>query len=76
MKYVLKPLLLIALLLQSCSEEPWLSGTLDMSNGNEWKPVVYVVHPQKFNDVAQSFVGVVLDSATVDENGYFEFNNS
>ncbi|MAU17194.1 MAG: hypothetical protein CMH46_16835 [Muricauda sp.] len=76
MKYVLKPLLLIALLLQSCSEEPWLSGTLDMSNGNEWKPVVYVVHPQKFNDVAQSFVGVVLDSATVDENGYFEFKES
>lgn len=76
MKYMLRPLFLIVLLLQSCSEEPWLSGTLDMSDGDEWKPMVYVVHPQKFNEVAQSFVGIVLDSAEVDRNGYFEFKQS
>lgn len=76
MKYMLRPLFLIVLLLQSCSEEPWLSGTLDMSDGDEWKPMVYVVHPQKFNEVAQSFVGIVMDSAEVDRNGYFEFKQS
>ncbi|WP_247042409.1 TlpA family protein disulfide reductase [Allomuricauda sp. F6463D] len=76
MNCLLKPLVLIFLLLQSCTEEPWLSGTLNMSDGDEWKPMVYVVHPQKFNELAQSFVGIVLDSAEVDSNGYFEFKES
>lgn len=75
MKNVLKLTLFSLLLMQSCSEKAWLSGTIDLVAGADWKPVVYLVQPEKFNDVAQSFVGKVLDSAQVSQNGHFEFIN-
>jgi len=75
MKNVWKLSLFVLLVMQSCSEEDWLSGTLDLEGGANWKPMVYIVQPQRFEDVAQSFVGKVLDSARVDKNGYFEFTN-
>nr|WP_297787520.1 TlpA disulfide reductase family protein [uncultured Allomuricauda sp.] len=76
MKYLLRSLFLIVLLLQSCDEEPWLSGNLKMTKGENWKPMVYVVHPENFESAAQSFMGKVLDSAQIDEHGHFEFNNN
>ena len=75
MKNVLK-LILFFLLMQSCSQKAWLSGTVNMENGEDWKSVVYLVKPKKFDEVAQSFVGQVLDSAQVTQNGHFEFKNS
>src|SRR6056297_3091458 len=75
MKNVLKLSLFLLLLMQSCSVETWLSGTVNLEGANDWKPMVYLIQPEKFDDVAQSFVGKVLDSAQVDKNGYFEFTN-
>ena len=75
MKNVLKLTLFSLLLMQSCSEKAWLSGTIDLVAGADWKPVVYLVQPEQFDDVAQSFVGKVLDSAQVSKNGHFEFIN-
>lgn len=75
MKYVLIIPLFVLLLMQSCSEEIWLSGTLDLEDGSDWKPMVYLVQPEEFDDVAQSFVGKVLDSAQMDKSGYFKFTN-
>lgn len=74
MKYCLALSLFTVIFFQSCSEEPWLSGKLDMSESDAWKPIVYLVQPQKFNEVAQSFVGLVLDSAKVGTNGQFQFD--
>ena len=74
MKYCLALSLFTVLFFQSCSEEPWLSGKLDMSESEAWKPIVYLVQPQKLNEVAQSFVGLVLDSAKVGANGHFQFD--
>jgi len=75
MKNLLKFSLLFLFLMQSCSKEAWLSGTIDSEGGEDWKPMVYLVVPEKFDAVAQSFVGKVLDSAQIDESGSFEFTN-
>ena len=75
MKNLLKFSLLFLFLIQSCSKETWLSGTMDLEGGEDWKPMVYLVVPEKFDAVAQSFVGKVLDSAQVDEAGCFEFKS-
>ncbi|NVN18390.1 redoxin domain-containing protein [Muricauda sp. HICW] len=75
MKNLLKFSLLFLFLMQSCSKEAWLSGTIDLEGGEDWKPMVYLVVPEKFDAVAQSFVGKVLDSAQIDESGSFEFTN-
>ena len=75
MKNLLKFSLLFLFLIQSCSKETWLSGTMDLEGGEDWKPMVYLVVPEKFDAVAQSFVGKVLDSAQVDEAGSFEFKS-
>ena len=74
MKNVLKLALFFLLLMQSCSQDAWLSGTLNMENGEDWRSMVYLVKPKKFDEVAQSFVGEVLDSAQVAQNGRFEFS--
>lgn len=56
-----------------CSEKPWLSGTVEMPSDSNWKPMVYLVQPNSWSDVAQSFVGQVLDSAEVRSDGSFRF---
>ena len=73
MKNMLKLSLFFLLLMQSCSQEAWLSGTINGENDGDWKPMVYLVQPKKFDEVAQSFVGEVLDSAQMTQNGRFEF---
>ena len=73
MKNVLKLSLFFLLLMQSCSQEAWLSGTIGGENHDDWKSMAYLVQPKKFDEVAQSFVGEVLDSAQVTQNGRFEF---
>lgn len=72
MKNSLKLLILVLFALHSCSDTPWLSGSLHLENSENWKPMIYVVHPEKFNDFAQSFVGKVLDSAEVNSDGSFQ----
>ena len=76
MKKVLIPALIFLLLMQSCSKEAWLSGNLKLSNSEDWNPTIYLVQPEKFSDAAQSFVGQVLDSAAVAEDGSFAFSES
>ncbi|MCR9227501.1 MAG: TlpA family protein disulfide reductase [Flavobacteriaceae bacterium] len=75
MKNLLKLFFLFLLLMQSCSAEVWLSGTMNLGDGADRKPMVYLVLPEKFGAVAQSFTGKVLDSAQIAQNGHFEFKN-
>lgn len=65
-------LLLISLL--GCDKMPPLSGTITTIRDGEWSPVVYLIEPQNWSDVASSFVGNVLDSAKIDANGHFAFD--
>ncbi len=76
MKYLFRASILLVFFLMSCSQEAWLTGTLNMTDGTDWKPMVYLVQPEKFNEVAQSFTDKVLDSAKVNGNGQFQFVNS
>lgn len=50
-----------------------LSGDLDLSQAEGWKPMVYLVQPENFNQLGQSFVGKISDSVEVDGNGHFQF---
>jgi thiol-disulfide isomerase/thioredoxin len=60
-------------LMVGCSKPHVISGTLDLSDGSEWQPKVYLIQPGKWSEVGQSFVGRVLDSAEVGKDGYFGF---
>jgi thiol-disulfide isomerase/thioredoxin len=67
-------LAVLSLLVQaSCHTQsaPPLSGTLQLTTG--WKPVVYLIQPRTFGEIATSFSGQVVDSAPVGADGRFVF---
>lgn len=76
MKYLFRVSILLVFFLMSCSQEAWLTGTLNIPDGTDWKPMVYLVQPERFNEIAQSFTAKVLDSAKVNGEGQFQFVNS
>lgn len=51
---------------------PVLSGQITMSPG--WQPVLYLVQPRKFGDIAASYAGTVVDSAIIGLDGNFTFD--
>lgn len=75
MKYLVYCACIFLFLLQGCSNAPMISGTLDMTKGQGWKPMVYLVQPEGFGALGQSFTGKLLDSSKVDSNGHFQFGN-
>lgn len=56
-----------------CSKTAPLSGHIKMDEKGEWKPVVYLIDPKRWEGVAASFMGTVIDSAQVTANGAFFF---
>lgn len=74
MKRIVWPLFLAIFFIQSCNQQPWLSGKVDMSNGEDWKPMVYLIQPNSWGDVAQSFTGPVVDSTVIASDGSFRFS--
>ncbi len=69
-------LILIAVLLShvrcSTQSQPFLSGKIRMAVG--WKPMVYLIAPRSFDEIATSYSGVVVDSAKVAADGQFAFH--
>lgn len=57
-----------------CSTQttPVLEGNIRLTTA--WKPVVYLVQPRQFAEVASSFSGLVLDSAQIAADGSFRFS--
>lgn len=51
---------------------PALSGKLTLSG--DWKPVVYLVQPRQFGEIATGYSGAVIDSAAVGADGRFVFD--
>ncbi|WP_421807085.1 TlpA family protein disulfide reductase [Flagellimonas sp.] len=76
MKKLLKAILIFLLMMQSCSKEAWLSGSLKLSKTEDWSSKIYLVLPEKFSNAAQSFVGQILDSAAVSQDGSFRFTEA
>ncbi|SRX54931.1 TlpA disulfide reductase family protein [Aequorivita sp. CIP111184] len=62
-------------LLCSCNPHPSIYGTLQSSKYDGFKHKVYLIQPQKLNDLAASFLGKVIDSALVADDGSFAFQN-
>ncbi|MDX2134898.1 MAG: TlpA disulfide reductase family protein [Saprospiraceae bacterium] len=51
-----------------------LSGTIHM--GDAWKPVVYLVRPDHYRQIASAYEGSIVDSAAIDADGRFAFKPS
>lgn len=50
---------------------PAISGTITLSA--DWKPMVYLVQPRSFAEIASNYSGLVLDSASIAADGSFAF---
>ncbi len=66
---------LLLLLQTACTPQPPLSGTLTFPGDDSWAHTVYLIQPRNLDEVAASFAGTVIDSAVVDEDGHFSFEN-
>src|SRR5690606_9797816 len=73
----LLPFLLLSLLVFSssrCQTQPLpvLSGRIALQPG--WRPVLYLLQPRNFGDIATNYAGVVVDSAVIGPEGNFAFD--
>ncbi|MBN8678002.1 MAG: TlpA family protein disulfide reductase [Chitinophagales bacterium] len=59
-----------------CSTQniPALEGRIQPAEG--WKPMVYLIQPRQFAEVASSYSGLVLDSAQIAPDGSFRFEKA
>lgn len=65
--------ILISMTLVACQTPADISGKLEGGANKDLK--VYLIQPEKLQDVSASYLGKVIDSATVQPNGSFEFYN-
>lgn len=67
----------LAALLQGggCTAQPAARIAGNITPHPDWKPVVYLVQPRRFNEIAANFSGTVLDSAKIGADGRFVFPN-
>lgn len=73
-KFVLLIALFSALLsLSACSKMPPLSGTVKFETDDGWRRTVYLVDPVSWKNVGGEYVGTLIDSAQVDADGFFAF---
>ncbi len=65
----------LTMIIPSCnaqSSSP-LSGRIETKD--DWKPFVYLIKPRHFNEIAADYLGQVIDSAAIDADGRFSFQN-
>lgn len=67
--------LCLTMSIPSCNAQPQppLSGHIEQDDN--WKPFVYLVKPRHFNEIAADYLGLVVDSASIAEDGSFSFQN-
>jgi thiol-disulfide isomerase/thioredoxin len=53
---------------------PQITGTVTLSD--TWKPVLYLVQPRSFSEIAASYSGIVIDSARIAADGSFAFSRT
>lgn len=68
-------LLLLIILFANCSKQVSLSGRIQLDEGGEWMPRVYLIDPETWNGIGSSFAGAALDSANIGADGHFGFDN-
>lgn len=65
----------VAFSFYSCTAQPpfQLSGHIALDPA--FKPIVYLVQPRHFNEIAADYLGVVVDSAVISAEGHFSFDH-
>ena len=65
----------LAMTIPSCAAQPQypLSGHIELNPA--WKPMIYMVKPRHFNEIAADYLGQVIDSASIASDGSFSFNH-
>lgn len=66
-------LILMTLTLIACHSPAYISGNLEGAKNKDIK--VYLIEPVTIREVAASYLGKVIDSSTVNSDGFFEFHN-
>ncbi len=66
-------LVIISLVIEGCNAQTQIKGQIKLSP--EWKPMVYLVHPRNFSEIASDFLGQVIDSADISKDGSFVFRH-
>ncbi len=64
---------LLLAIFTGCSKMPPLSGTISLEASSDWKPIVYLLDPKTWGGISGSYLGTVLDSATIQPDGSFAF---
>lgn len=66
-------LILMALMITACNSPADITGVLEGADKKDLK--IYLIKPKNLGDVAASYLGTVIDSAIVNSEGKFHFNN-
>ncbi len=72
MRHLLYILLPGIFLFTQCSQAP-LSGSVEMDP--DWSPTLYLISPGSFDAIGTSFMGNLVDSATIGIDGHFAFHS-
>ena len=66
-------LIILAFTLMACNSPSYISGKLEGVSERDAK--IYLIRPNNLREVAASYFGKVIDSAVVNPDGTFEFEN-
>lgn len=58
-----------------CTAQEPLSGIMELPKNDHWATTVYLIQPRTMDEVATGFTGQVIDSAAVQQDGSFAFDN-
>jgi thiol-disulfide isomerase/thioredoxin len=73
MRWIYYLLFVSLFLIMSCAEKAPLSGKLQLGKADEWSSKIYLIQARSLDEIAASFVGQVIDSATIKTDGSFAF---
>ncbi|WP_020536666.1 TlpA family protein disulfide reductase [Lewinella cohaerens] len=59
--------------ISACSGQPHLSGTIELEEDSSWGSMIYLIDPGSWKGVGSSYVGTVVDSASIGPDGGFAF---
>ncbi|HJW31533.1 MAG TPA: TlpA disulfide reductase family protein, partial [Saprospiraceae bacterium] len=57
----------------SCHAQPDISLGGKIHPDPNWKPIIYLIQPRHWNEIAGDFLGQVVDSAAIAQDGAFSF---
>lgn len=59
--------------ISACTGQPQLSGTIELEKDSNWGTMVYLIDPGSWKGVGSSYVGTIIDSASIGPDGSFAF---